>query len=159
MKRDEFDDLLDSALASYGAAEPRPGLERRVLNTVLAAPKPFRFPRWIYAIPVLAPVLFLLIDRKESPRPTPPATATQTVTTPEIKRAADTPARRKHIRARSAPRPNAFPSPSPLTREERAALQLLARAPEQAAGFAFDTTIQPIRVEPLADIRSENEND
>lgn len=161
MKRDELDDLLNRALASYSTAEPRLGLERRVLNSVLTAPKPSRFPRWVIAIPVLASVLFLLIDRKESPRPArPPITARQMVT-PEIVRAAETPARRRQVRMRSAQKPAAFPTPSPLTTEERALLQLVARAPEKAVGFAVElaATIEPIRVEPLTDIRRENEND
>lgn len=163
MERDKFDDLLDSALASYCSAQPRPGLERRVVNNVLTARRPFRFPRWTFAIPVVASLVFLLIHRTQSPpRPTPPpVTAHNAVRHPETVRTTKAAAPRRHVRTRSAPKPTSFPTPSPLTAEERAVLQLVARAPEQVAGFAGElaATIQPIRIEPLTDLRGENEND
>lgn len=46
MASDELDKILDSALASYSQEEPRPGLDRRILNRIRAEGETRRFP-WL----------------------------------------------------------------------------------------------------------------
>jgi len=72
-KRDErfVDELLDSALAQYAQAEPRPGLEGRLLARLRSEPDPAAFGwRWLpmaaAAAVVFAAVLYFAGSR-ESP--------------------------------------------------------------------------------------------
>ena len=76
----ELDDLIDAALPSYSAAEPRPGLEHRILT-----PYAGRIPSrrgftwaWAFAVPAAACLLVFLFfaGRHNSYRSTLEATAT-----------------------------------------------------------------------------------
>ena len=69
----ELDRLLDSALKTY--AEPEPGLEGRILSSLVevrtAPRRAASYRRWLYwsaAVPVAAGLLFMLTARK-SPQP------------------------------------------------------------------------------------------
>jgi hypothetical protein len=169
--RDELDDLIDGALPEYSSAGPMDGLEDRVLYRVQAAGAARRSPwpyRLWFAIPALAALLFAGIalrmgwnpqsrvmdaTRKaevsvpSSPTPPQPSLAPATrVVMPEPK----TP-------ARSLPKEEFFPTPTPLTDEERALVAWVGRAPieaEQAFAdlqkrIAEPITIQPIQIPPL----------
>src|SRR5580700_3486058 len=58
-ERDQIESRLDDALASYSRQEPRPGLERRVLDRIDAEAAPrTAFPRWAWAIPAAACLLW-----------------------------------------------------------------------------------------------------
>ena len=51
-ENDNLDSLIDHALASYTPAEPRPGLEQRILASVVAASQPRTWawrPAWVLA--------------------------------------------------------------------------------------------------------------
>jgi hypothetical protein len=173
MRSDELDKILDSALSSYSKEEPRPGLESRVLNRIRASREARRFAwlRWAVAIPVLASLLFVfwILDSSKPARS-------------KLKGAAETPQHvalqnrdrkgavnklQKHVA--SAGRPSAkhvplpkqkqFPSPVPLTDEERTLLAFVARSPKQAKELLVDAKsrtaepieIKEIQIEPLQD--------
>lgn len=144
--RDRLDDLLDDALADY-VAEPRRGLEYRVLHRVRSAGKRPRF-----AIPAFAFVLmayFAVITRQEKAPiaivaiPTEVKSGTQPVAKPVIRRQ----------RRVSLPKKEVFPSPTGLTDGERALLALVKHHPETA--FEVGKTnlelieIQPLEIRPL----------
>jgi hypothetical protein len=145
------DELLTRALASY-AAEPRSGLEQRVLHHVrLVAhrPRPARL-LWAFAVVVLACALFLVLTRSaqkpemarsvtRAPNPSPLAAAA-----PEVRPTPRPP-------ARSLPRQTVFPVPVPLTEGERALIALVQRHPGIVAEAANreKRNAEAIEIEPL----------
>src|SRR5687767_12344581 len=138
MNKDDLDDLLDRALAGY-SPEPRPGLAQRVIAHVHADRKPSGWWRLIFAIPILASVIFVFVNRNHAPRPAPrPAPVSQAkVEAPQVVLPSSEPVpamkpvRQKRRRLPQATKQDQFPSPAPLTKEETALLQLAMRAPDQ----------------------------
>ena len=179
-ERDELDGLIDGALSEYSSADPLDGLEDRVLRRVQAAGAARRSP-WPYrlgfAVPAIAALLLAGIalwmgrnsqsftsdaTRKAAVSvPSPltsgpqlsPAPATRVV---ESKRG-DRMGQRHSAPARSLPKEEYFPSPTPMTDEERALVAWVRRAPTEAAQVFADLEertagpieIQPIQVPPL----------
>jgi hypothetical protein len=157
-ERDNIESLLDNALASYSMQEPRPGLDRRVLERIHSddAPRPV-FPRWAWAIPAAACLLWAGIFgpryvaapkhsrlAQAAHMAAPPAIAPSR---PEHPRIVERPRRRK-----SQPRLPQFPAPAPVTNEERALLAFVARAPKEAQEALLDTPqpgVEPIRIEEI----------
>lgn len=149
-ERDELDGVLDSALASYAAEDPRPGLETRVLARVRRR----RFGRavWAAAIPVAAGLCFWAVTLRsgldEAIRP--PA-----VPAPVIARAPAPPVLVKRAPPRRRPplpKREQFPSPSPLTEEERILAGFVRRSPEEALermSEAKSQTLEPIKIEAI----------
>src|SRR5690348_10129469 len=87
--RDQFDDLLDSALKQYGAVEPRAGLEGRILaNFACADRQPRLGSHWVvWGLPIagtvgIAIVLLFLMRTphfyQQSVAVHPPSATTQT---------------------------------------------------------------------------------
>src|SRR5690242_15687415 len=117
----ENDELLERALATYAGAEPRPGLEQRVIARVFSEPaRPrFRWLRWAWAVPALAGAVVAVLSIPRTPAP-PQAPRPPAAVVP-VASAAPVPARPAiHRRHRAAqPKPRLFPTPSPLTAEER----------------------------------------
>ena len=151
--RDKLDRLLDSALANYADPGPDSGLEKRILNRVVAeaAPEPRRrWMAWAIALPVAAVVLlFVLLSHPGANRQpgTPQANVVQRPVAPSIDaanrlsgrpspiRRSETPLHEPHLRrktlaAKSAPLPklDVFPTPQPLSPEEQALVNFAARA-------------------------------
>ena len=161
--KDEFDRMLDAALAKYAAVEPRTGLEERVLANLRA--EQARVPdhawwRWsaiaaVAAVFVVAVALSLRSDkpshavvanhpptpiqaRKErgteilsiahgsGTRPARPSTARK----PEMR-----PSPPEGATAR-APKLEQFPSPQPLSEQEKLLQDYVAENPEQAVLLA-----------------------
>ncbi len=124
--RDRVDELLDEALAGY-VAEPRAGLERRVLHRVRSARK--RFWLWIpvFAVAMLA-CLYVVTRRDRVPVVVVPIPIRHEVI-------AEAPVAAKHVvrplRA-GLPKKDVFPSQTGLTEGERALLMLMQRHPETA---------------------------
>jgi hypothetical protein len=135
----ELDQLIDAALPGYSAAEPRSGLEDRILTRSLAEhPRRKRFGwAWALAVPVAACLLVFLfiVGRHRSYRSTLEATAT---TAPATTAASprETPAtdsfpspRKRSVRRKEStqtpttrevlPKEEVFPSPSKLTAQEQ----------------------------------------
>jgi len=154
-EQDKIETLLDGALASYSRQEPRPGLERRVLDRIHAHAAPrTAFPRWAWAIPVAACLLWagILWTRHVAP----PARASVThvaaarATAPpsaETPRAVNRPRKSKAL-----PKLPQFPAPAPVTNEERALLAFVTRAPKEAQEALMDApqqSVEPIRIEAI----------
>ncbi len=183
MRDEEFDGLIDDALASYSRVEPRPGFEARVLAHVHGAPKRVLWP-WAIAIPAaLAIALVAGIGLRQSlPPPTvamakpPQAQLTVLASVPSRLPLADARGSEEPILRRDregavvsnyvgqdtrrpAPRPpralpklDRFPTPAPLTDQERVLLALAARSPELVREmFAEPQTpqVEPIRIEEI----------
>jgi hypothetical protein len=147
-KDKRLDDLLDSLLSQYSQAEPRPGLETRILAHVKEAEAPpGRWQstlRWLAAGAAgaaVAVVLFILFSRT-APRPQPSvvrevAPPVSLRSTPPAPVSSGTIAK-QHVGRNQAPRAitvaarrEVFPSPSPLSEQEALFLQYLAVTPRE----------------------------
>ena len=140
---DELDQLLNEALATYSAAEPRPGIAPRVLRHVRTAARPR--PGWrawvAIAVPVLATLWLLAVNHAVPVQaPAPPAALPPSLPAPLI----------AHVvpeHPRRVPRKERSPSPQPLTPEERALVALATQNPERAHELIEPAEPRPI--EPL----------
>ena len=148
-----LDTLLDDALASYSRHEPRAGLEARVMARVHAEGRPARRGWMLFALAAvaLAGIAITIATRPREHRPqsaviasAPPAPQVQPQPLPP---------RAQHLRKpRREPRRESFPSPVPLTPEERALVAFLQQSPEavrQLARPAGPITIEAIDIRPL----------
>jgi len=143
-----LDDLLDSALAQYAQAEPRPGLEGRLLARLRSEPKPASFAwRWLpvaaAATVVLAAALYFAGSR--APRPPEVAVQPQPVVAPQVttpptpelsapvvNRAAgkQPSAAGASTRAAGARREQFF-QPTPVSEQEAALVRLVNQTPQR----------------------------
>lgn len=145
----QLDQLLDSLLADYSDIEPRPGLETRLLanlraNALPAEPSGRRIWRWVVAgtgASVLAVVL-LVIYSLRIPNPlelpkiqvadTPSAPAIPVFDVPRL------PQKKWRMQQSKTPGPVAaagfrqevFPTPSPLSQQEKLLLRYLTVTPQ-----------------------------
>jgi hypothetical protein len=156
-KDQKLDEMLDGLLCEYSSAEPRPGLETRILAQVREASK-LRggwSPRWMWiGAAVAAAVIVLAIYwSRPAEQPRAPEITRQPVTSPK---AQPSPAPRisasttteiagakkdghqlrvVHQRAGHSHvanlRREVFPSPSPLSEQERLLLRYLAITPRE----------------------------
>ena len=156
----EVDKLLDAGLARYSSAEPRPGLENRILAGLRAQPQPSRWLDWRWAgalataaVAVLVLAVFFL--RQPLPEPPPPAVARAPVPQP-TPTAAPTPEpvqppvitevqpvphpnaqasshfhRSPEGRLGAGPRLDTFPAPAPLSEQQRLLLLLVQHTPKE----------------------------
>lgn len=149
--REKLDRLLDSALRGYSAAEPRPGLEQRVIASLRSAPEESRFG-WLswaaVAAACLAVVAAVLIAYRPSPQPgiankVPQASVAAPPVAPVV--SAETQQPRRTVRPRprtvAARSPRAIPVQrpilsGPLSQEERALMAFVRVAPETAIAVA-----------------------
>ncbi len=169
------EELLDRALARHGAAEVQPGLEQRVLARLEAGwrPAPWRFVSWKLAAGLAAAGIILVfvahrvlkerrpaadarrdtIVLRQGPGTVAPAKPAERTTAPAVPR---TSMRRGGTRRasqvarsqRSTSRPAVFPTPAPLSDEEKALVSYakLARA-QGLPAFSFDERREPDRIE------------
>jgi hypothetical protein len=145
--RDRLDEVLDEALAGY-VAEPRAGLERRVLHRMRTKGKQAWFVVPVFAVAVVV-CLFVMMRQERVP----------VVVVPEVRvgisKVAATPVVVKRVVRRrvALPRRDVFPSPTGLTDGERALLALMQRHPEMALEVSKTKLglieIQPIEILPL----------
>jgi hypothetical protein len=153
-ERDEFDSLLDAALANYANVEPPPGMDERIVARLRASDRRAGFGWWRWAavaIPVLA-CLVAVFAYRDRPPLEPPRVAWTVPPAPVLAR----PVAKRVRLARPAPLPRreVFPTPTPLTSEERALLALVAQSPELARELLTPTEpkpIEPIKIEPISD--------
>jgi hypothetical protein len=177
-EKDDLDLLIDSALATYADPGPDSGLENRVLAALSAihaepptviTPRPRRWLPWAIAVPIAAGLLFLWLSiarnkplpasepqqaRQSAPGPIAPPAAPSN----EVRRAVP---RRHPVRipqpsssvqtAQAAPLPklDVFPTPQPLTTEERALVGVVTETPlpaREALVEAQSLDHQPIRI-------------
>jgi hypothetical protein len=167
MKSDELDKILDTALASYSQEEPRQGLDYRVLNRIHASRDSRRFAwlRWAIAIPAFACLVVLALTfwnkGDSTPKPLKPASLV-TVSRPRLKSLQSPKAKQVVVwrgRSRRLREREQFPTPTPLTDQERALLAFVTRSPKQAQEVLADAKsrstepiqIKEIQIEPLQD--------
>lgn len=152
--KDQFDDLLDAALKRYGDVQPRPGLEGRVLAR-LAGESHTKWRRpWTWASAaalacLLAVVAWIgLVGRKEPPH-TGGKAAQVAIKENRLETAKVPPQIEKTRRtgkhevrkirfqlANTTPRLEQFPSPRPLSEQEKLLVAYASEYPKQAAEVA-----------------------
>ena len=159
--RDELDRLIDGALASYSTAEPLTGLEARVLNRVRAVRARLRLLVWGLAFVVAASVVVVgIVVRTEQHVAVPKPMTAKVTPAPAAPAPMKPVARVRRVAHRRGPRPlpklEQFPSPTPLTAQERALVALARQDPEELGKFAemerqseAPLEIQPIQIAPL----------
>jgi len=145
---DRLDTLMDRALASYTPAEPRPGLEQRILASVAAASQPRTAswrPLWALAAAASLVAVVAIPVALKSIRPTIAVLNPPAVASPVANEARQSPL--------AAPAP-ASPARHIHAAHLRSASTELA-VPEAAAqsspGLIAALAITPIRSKPLTD--------
>jgi hypothetical protein len=177
-EKDDLDLLIDSALATYADPGPDSGLEDRVLVTLAAVRTDtvrerrrwrMRWLPWAVAIPIAAGLLFLwLSPRRDKPLPAsvpqearsapPKAIAPHANSSREVRPAIP----RRHVirsaqpaspvqtaQAALLPKLDVFPTPQPLTAEERALVEVVTQTPLPAREALVEAQSQdtvPIRI-------------
>lgn len=147
-KYGELDDLLDSLLAAYSDAEPRPGMETRLLANLRTDRLPSRRTsgwKWLVAgagAVALAVILFAIYLSRipalpELPRiqvAGPPVLTPTPAASRSGHQSAMRPAARKGDSTMvtvAGVRPEVFPTPSPLSEQERLLFRYLAETPSE----------------------------
>jgi hypothetical protein len=154
-KQMRIDDMLDSLLANYSSAEPRPGLETRILaNLREAAEKKAPYGwwnfKWLWAGVVAGTIIVAAVLINGRHRIAPPTHVlvknSQPAPQPEIQPHAPVVRNemaRVHRRKPSTPtlpqnatlalnqRPAVFPTPTPLSEQERLLLNYYIRTPRE----------------------------
>jgi len=158
------DQLLDASLACYGSAEPRTGLEQRVLARLADEPQPTVWQTWrwlpigaVATVVLLAAVL--LTTRKETGAP-PVAKVPPVVRTSPAPVTPETPAPPQVAVSRPGPpaiatgnvaiRAQQFPRPGSLTEEERHLMSYLNTQPREVLVAAVRSDAGSNR--PLAEL-------
>jgi len=147
-KEKQLDDLLNSLLSHYASAEPRPGLETRVLTTIRQA-RSAREVRWMglgwwWAVGAAtvamtaAVIAFSFYGGRSHPAKKQIQRAAQQRTIPAPKgdfglgpaigRSVKHPRRQVHL---AEVKKEVFPTPAPLSQQEKLLLRYLAGTPRQ----------------------------
>jgi|SRR5215469_6244141 len=157
----QLDDLLDSLLANYADAEPRPGLEARLLAS-LREPKPaFRFG-WLWAAitaMVAAVVVFAAHYSRIAELPPPPSIKAAGLPVLLPARPVPVPDVHRHLprlTAEPAPlvstldvRQGVFPTPVPLSEQELLMVRYLAGTPRDEVAVHAREDETPEKTDPL----------
>ena len=151
--RDKTDRLLDEALKQYSAVQPREGLESRILahlRSQSAERASHSWRGWLTAaaaVGALAVIITMVFRPNAIPQPGvaqhPSASlpAPKLTATSQPGKAVQRPKRRLHAArdtqvAEAPPKLEQFPSPQPLTEQERLLASYIAVYPRQAALLA-----------------------
>src|SRR5450432_631494 len=123
------DELIDRALAAYSTQEPLAGIEQRVIGRI-GGVRARRVARWWMTGAVAAMAMFVIAVHT----PVKPVVHNRP---PQVREAAVIPERpaaplARRVHRASARKARPFPSPLPLTEDERAMLAFVEAAPEQA---------------------------
>ena len=186
---DEFDNILDDALAEYRDAEPLAGLEARVLQRVRMQTERRRKLWWQWsALAATAAVLVIAVGiglrdrvRHEAvpspvvqkqppaaePKPQPQSTDTLARNHKTVPQEVRPPRSQMSsatqiISTEPASKRDQFPSLAPLKPEERVLLALAKTHPEallDQADADKELAIAPIDIKPLADENSDHQGD
>lgn len=155
-KQIQIDDMLDSMLANYSSAEPRPGLETRILANLREAeekkaPQGWWDFKWLWAGAVAAAIIVAVVLIGGRHRATPPTNTVvetrQPAPQPEIHPHAPTvrretakihrrkpstvPAIQQNATLALNQRPAVFPTPTPLSEQEQLLLRYYASTPRE----------------------------
>jgi hypothetical protein len=156
--KDELERILDEGIAGYAKSEPLAGLAERILARIRTAEQPQW--RWSFAIGLaviaVGVVVIIGLPRREE---LPAVRAVASVPMPKPAMLAEAKAVRVVTKRRHGighitelPKLAVFPTPSPLTSEERLLVALVKRDP-QGAAEAFESLRKrngPIEIAPLA---------
>ncbi len=152
--------LLDEALSPQPVA-PRPGLEERILARLQVQPAPRPWWQWAW-VPVAAAVIVaigLYLTHRPQPMAPPVARTTPSVTPASAPKPAPAPRVAQKPRPRSvmrAPvavaakplaRQEVFPSPTPVTQEEKLLLALRSRHPSEVVEVAVAQQAERERIQ------------
>lgn len=159
---DELDHILDAALAKYAAVDPREGLEERILAHLRAAEGPVQGLAWgswlataVTALVIVAVVLAWRSGKTAHPQiANRPGTTTQTTANTQNPLQSETQAVSRGAKAAPGPRPapthrsiardslapvmeaypklDQFPSPQPLSEQEKILASYVARFHDEA---------------------------
>jgi hypothetical protein len=154
-KQMQVDEMLDSMLANYSAAEPRPGLETRILANLRETPEKqtaqgwWNF-KWLWAGMVAAAIIVaavLISGRRRIEPPTHVAVrTTQPAPQPGIqshapaepketvriyRRKPSAVSAQQNVALALSERPAVFPTPTPLSEQEKLLLSYLAGTPRE----------------------------
>lgn len=154
---DDLDRELDAALASYADVEPRAGLEQRVLARLERGERSRGWFTWALAIPALAALIIAVWWARPTEVPAPPPVIAARI--PFVKR--ETPVvptvtrHRRRPAAGELPKLAVFPSPSPLSEQERLLLAYVNRVGTQSVATATarnadEIKIPELEIKPLA---------
>lgn len=151
----QIDDMLDSLLASYSSAEPRPGLETRILANLRdaekKAPQGWWNFKWIWAGLAAAAIIVAAVLISGLHRVAPPTNVvvrtSQPVRQPEAiqphaptthnetarihRRKPSTPTLPQNATLALRDRPAIFPTPTPLSEQEKLLLSYVAGTPRE----------------------------
>jgi len=154
-KQMQIDDMLDSLLANYSSAEPRPGLETRILANLRDAeenksPAGWWNFRWLWTGAVVAAIIVAVVMINGRHRVEPPTNVivktSPSTPQPEIQPHAPiapqamAKVHRHKPSSRAMPqtatlalneRPAVFPTPTPLSEQEKLLLSYLAGTPRE----------------------------
>ena len=150
----QVDEILDSLLADYSAVEPRPGLETRILANLREAEGREVSPgwwkvKWLWAGAVVAAIIvaaILIVGRRNlappdktvvqigQPAPKQPevqrtSPATATVVPRHHKTVIES--RPQNATLARSERPQVFPTPTPLSEQERLLLRYYSGTPRE----------------------------
>jgi len=182
---DRLDQWLDSALQQYRSAEPRAGLEGRILANMAAEKQPFALRlRWGFAVATAAVICGTVVFWFETSSHVPHTNKAVAVQAPIEHRntshlSQQTPEhvagklRMKNVTARprsapkikavdlaSEPRLEQFPSPSPLSEEEKLLKEFVRNSPQEAVLVAQAQAERQKELDRLmADRASKSESD
>ena len=167
--RDQLDDLLDGTLKQYGSVEPRVGLEGRVLARLAGVDRqPHLWTLWAWGSALAASVCTVLVvlaltrtpHSHQPPAAVQPPPDLNSKIAHEVQMPADTKRRttmprrpRLESELAKARRPSEFPSPHPLSKQERLLKAYVSNFPQQAALIAHE---QAEREKELAAMGWEN---
>ena len=161
--RDQLDEALDDALASYGKGPKNPGLERRILARVTEAHKNV-YPTKALALAAgaaaiaLSACLVLWVTPRMMVQTLPAsnitrtsmktkAPRTRTIPSSELPAALATVEKPRRIRKRTAePKLPQFPAPSTLSSEERALVQLAQARDDLREVTYLERPLKPISI-------------
>jgi hypothetical protein len=145
---DRLDLILDAAIRDYSNAEPRAGLERRILRHVQTTPGRGSGWSFAWALAVAATALFVLIALPAR-HASPPALALLPPPVPQaVPLALPTPAPRQRTSGHRSLR-RKDPEPPPLTAEERTLLRLVQERPTALVFPSQSTELEALTIEPL----------
>ena len=171
--KDDFENILNDALAEFRDAEPLAGIEERVLRRVRAqASRPARAWWWLAAAPALLLLAFAVwMGLRSTPDRRPASATAQQERAPiavsprstqdaggEHAAAQITASRTRavalqaRVRKPAEPMRAQFPSPRPLDPQERALLALARTQPEALEPWVHEENTQdiaPISIQPL----------
>jgi len=161
------EELLEASLKRYRSEAPRAGLENRILAGVQASDRAAQRRRWVWVLAASAAALIVAVvvlrftsrpaRRTATVSPAPQAVAPKTepprvvAVAPPVTRVPRKPSQRPRPVTAELRRPEQFPTPSPLTEQEKLLLLYLQTTPaSELAATATEKPIQDLKISQLA---------